>query len=144
MRRGGAALAFADAEDEWTREDEQEVEGLVAAEGEWQLAVFGPKPVMSPMHIPIWELEGHGERVAFHEALILHLAEEVGEGVYLESPELRIWGMGKDQFAALRDFSATFVEVLRSYESTPNRELSSDAVDYVGKLKARIARREAV
>jgi hypothetical protein len=143
MRRG--VVAFANEEDRWSPEDEEEVQDLVAAEApaeEHSVGFRSASPVIrmvSPVRVPLWELVAQGRRIKFRDALMVELAEEDGEGVLLENKDLRIWGMGKDAFAALEDFSDTFVAALQSYESTPDHELSSDAREYLRKLRALIA-----
>lgn len=151
MSRDGA-LALADAEDEWTPRDEAELQEM-AFEGamiiytshghvRWK-SVESRQPAARPEGpVPLWSVEAHGERLTFSRALLLMIEEEDG-GVLIGSPERRMWGAGDDVYSALRDFSETFVSVLRSYEAAAPADLSEDAQEYLASLRGLITQREA-
>jgi hypothetical protein len=152
-RRGGVAFAFADAEDEdeWTSDNEAALQSMVLAEGSAGVVVeFSSKivnrslaPLSHTPRLPLFAVEGAGQRVKFKQALMVTL-EEADEGVLLGSPELRMWGSGANAFAALRDFADTFVRVLRDYEATPRERLTQDAAEYLHSLQSLVASREAI
>jgi hypothetical protein len=149
MRRGGGfALADAEDEDAWAKEDEAEFQGMAYTEA------GGPGHVISlrfgttrmrvdrptrPLPLPLWRVEAHGHRIPLSEALLLTLEENDGEGVIIGNPDLRMWGVGDDVYKALEDFSSTFVSVFRSYDATPPEQLTEDAREYLATLRSLIA-----
>ena len=144
--RGG--VAFADAEDEWTSDDETGYQEMVLAEGAGELVklsklVHRPDISMAlSRRLPLFSLSAHGHKITFTRALMVELEDDDGGGALLGSPELRMWGSGANPFEALHDFSETFVSVLTSYEATPSEKLTRDADEYLRSLQSLVASRE--
>ena len=66
---------------------------------------------------------------------------EAGDAdVVMCSSALRVWGVGDDTYAALRDFEQTFDEVLQSYAETPPDRLTVDAKEYLNQLRSYLPR----
>lgn len=137
MSRG---LALAEWEDSGSQ-DQEEPE-MVLAEG------HGPhraarRAISHPYRYPIWSLQVGDDRFDLRRPIIVKLDDDEEEGVIVSSPELRMWGAGRNRFDALEDFCRTFRQVLQSYEETHADELTADAADYLRLLSGLIRNRGA-
>jgi len=144
----GSRSALAEWEDEWTPEDEGEFTEMVSTEMTLTKAVVLGMSILDqelPHSIvyPLFHISALGLKLHLRPPLTVAV-DDSDEGVIVDNPQLRIWGTGSNKYEALEDFSRTFVEVLRSYEETPEQEMTSDALEYRRLLQSYIRRRENV
>jgi hypothetical protein len=150
MRKSSAALADWEDEDEWTRADEEELSEMISAEVSTPIHadILGSRAARQELPhslYPLYEIKASGLHLSFAPPLTVTIeTEEEDGGVIVSSPELRIWGVGQDTYGAVRDFSSTLVNVLRSYEQTPRGELTGDAQEYLALLHSFISRRDDI
>ena len=100
-----------------------EVQGLVSAGAEDEMAPTARRSLNGVA--PIWRVRDQ----ELARPVIVRIVSDAGD-VVISSAVLRIWGSGQDAHEAVRDFIRTFSEVLRSYEETPDDELTATAKEY--------------
>jgi hypothetical protein len=110
---------------------------LVSSES-WQWSGNVPSRAgrLAPHSIcPIWRIAGQELR----SPLVVTVEQADGE-VLINSPRLRIWGVGDEIYSALGDFLQTFQNVCDSYENTPSDQMTEDAISYRQQLRSFLPR----
>lgn len=106
-------------------------DGLQSADGDGRHIAQKRGPATLAAVFPINRI-GAQELVA---PLVVRVEWDASEVVMCHG-KLRIWGSGDSAYAALEDFGKTFLAVVRSYEETPESEMTDRALAYRQELRA--------